>query len=340
MIRRIIFVCLALICVSGPAFGQEGAVLQISPDLRATGMGMAEAVLSTSPFAAWGNPAGLGFADGIQVSFSAEEPSPLDFIENDMHWYGSASASLGSRAVPLTVNLNYNHLVYDWPWEGSRNRDRQIARGGALAFRFLPTLSAGVGLKFYDRDCEFCQSETSGHAFDFGLLFSYDATPIQVGVALNNIGPDVTVKSGFEGATPEWKSTLPETFRASVGTGFDHGGTASFLLKNETVPLISLAASIGGEKLLSGDIPDSVVSRLPYLVRHEVILYGGLEVKTLEFLAARVGYVHDEGGHIKDFTWGLGLSFLKYGGVDFSSRPLCCDFARRSRFGGWVAVPF
>lgn len=103
---------------------------------------------------------------------------------------------------------------------------------------------------------------------------------------------------------------------------------------------LRFTASVSAEKRLN--VPEGSPDSLPpqaYLRRHRISLRGGVEARLFDLLALRAGCIHDEPGEIKNFTYGAGLSWHGWAGMDFASVPQYNDSTRLKKFSAWLRVP-
>jgi hypothetical protein len=168
-----------------------------------------------------------------------------------------------------------------------------------------------------------------------------DVTP-QIGIAVRNVGTHLSVDRQHGNEDP------PRSLDAAFGIDLSAmplgdllGGPGSdpgFLLRD--VHLIGVSVSAGFQKnLLSSDLPSSVTDDLPFLEKHQITVDGGMELRMLDCLALRGGYIDDEVGGIKDWTFGFGLSAFRFGGLDFASIPQAESLPRVKKWSLWARIP-
>ncbi|MDZ4722983.1 MAG: PorV/PorQ family protein [candidate division Zixibacteria bacterium] len=137
----------------------------------------------------------------------------------------------------------------------------------------------------------------TGVAIDLGLL--YHASPrLNLGMAITNLGPDMAYIDAAQ------SDPLPR----NLAVGF-----AYKLIKNESSQLL-LVGEVN--KLLVG-----LNDRFDREISKQIILNGGAEFMYANLLAIRGGYIYDNEGKVKTFTFGLGLSAFDVLRFDFSYVP-------------------
>lgn len=289
-----LLVAAALGCVAAPAFAitdEEGnASLQFSfvpPGARALGMGGAFIGLADDATAAYTNPAGL--TQLVNKEFSLEYRNArfsTEFIAGDLPQYDSANSredGIGylSFVMPFenwAIAL-YRHefLRYSTEFIGAED-SAQLRRfdttievkgvnyGGSLAYRFSPTLSAGVGLAYSEFELDSVTARVNNND-------EFNA-PGAFGAASRGDDDDVIFNVGML-----WKPTD----RLSIGAVYRDGGNFEYT---------SIAAQLNGQGelvLLEGFPKEDIEFNVP-------VSYGiGLNYKVTEnfgvnFDVARMQY--------------------------------------------------
>ncbi len=345
--------------------------LQIPPGARSEGMGRAYYVLDQGPMAAWGNVGGLAFADGVQgaATYSRLREGPSD--GGVRYYYGTASMQVALlKHLPMTFDFNFTRLDYGESQltDGSSTQlgtfsSYEHVFGVATALQIGRRVGIGFGVKNVKVDYLNGVSETienqlgledaegSSVAFDLGALGRFPVSVGEPGQVKTNVLAGVTVKNLGSNINPTgWGDgdPLPRNLRAAVGFdlsalpvaegGWFQGAGPSSLIRDTSV--FGASVAMGFEKsLISSDLPDSVADRLSYLERHDIILSVGGELRLLDYIALRVGYVHDESGGIEAWTQGMGLSLFRLGGLDYASIPQGWGLPRVDKWSLWVRVP-
>jgi hypothetical protein len=258
---------------------------------------------------------------------------------------------LGVRtgSIPLTVNLGVNHtrlsygsfiLVPDEPLE-----PYESTTGLTLALGMGDLVGIGVGVKWFDVYFP-SQNQVSGlvqfssTAWDYGFYARSPFLPIGKqasapptgrlrflgAISWSNNG-DVKTESGA-------LSPLFELRRESLGLEFDLlPATRLFPVSNpwmvrllDDAHLVSVAAALGWQSDLVGD-DDTDALR-------------GLEVRVLDVFAIRTGHVKDDTNRIDGTSFGWGLSWFGYAGVDYAKVPQYTEVSKLAKWSFWLRVPF
>lgn len=348
------------------ASGWAGVALREPVSPRAEAVGREVACLETGPMAAWGNVGGLGLSRGVQVAGSRARVVPE--LQDDAHLsFGSGLVCLpmGSRDH-LVLNASATRLSYGWSvtepnlYDGPRPDTYENVYGLAAGFGVGERLGFGAGIKWLHdfvpavgfgddgRD----GTGTTGPLFDLGALgrIPVGATPgapqFTLGAALHNMGPRARLAPDVPG------EMLPHVARGAVGLEWRrHASLADESPARRGIAsrywLTAFTVELGLEKSLDSNpwMADSTYAvKASYLARHDIVLGGGAEVKLFDLLALRAGYLHDEPGMIKDYTWGFGLDAHHVAGFDFASVPQpygrTYGFSRVKKFSLWLRLPF
>ncbi len=244
MIRRGLITGLLFLAAAAPptparAASSGGATsLQIPPDPRSEAMGRAPAAITRGPYAAWGNPGGLGLSRGVQVVDMSSQLVPS--LAEDV-WFKHSSLMagwsppgfaipFGGARLPLNLTAGYNYSRLDYGAQppfvtptGSGS-PHEVVHGGALAVGLGDYLGIGVTgqrvkLDLYPLVPSGTERVTAT-AWNYGALVR---APMYVSVA---------PESGF---TLSFDRSRAYTFRVTPTAGvswtgrgkpivFDHGG--------------------------------------------------------------------------------------------------------------------
>jgi hypothetical protein len=191
------------------------AALDIPTGARPLGMGRAFVASSGDIQGLFYNPAGLAARDSIGVSFSRYEgASDLDLNGN----FGAVSFPLLRGSATLAIS--YEDLG-EFELTGSTadplgTQDlSNVLFVGSYALRLGPRAAVGASLKYLRSDLGV--ADGNGVAFDAGALLRPSATfPLTLGVALLNLGPEITYKFEDAPAQGDEESTgddLPSRIR-------------------------------------------------------------------------------------------------------------------------------
>lgn len=351
-----------LMAASAPATVCAQFALEVPPDARSEGMGGAEVVLDPGPWAAWGNVGALGLFSGSGVVGARDHLVP-DLAEDVHFTFGSAAWAIPVGRNRLVFDLNTTHIGYEvpnWsPYATGPYRIHDDARGLAVGVGIGKRLGLGVGVKWIRSggDLPYPLFQRRATAYDFGLVIAIPCGGTRarsgagsrhwddprVGVAAANFG--APVDDGF----PSQGDRLPHVVRVAIGECV-HLGSATDLSDGAhdaasptTRPRdrLRLSASVSAEKLLlHSDGPVDSTVTYTYLDRHQITLRGGCEARLYSILALRAGYIYDDPGEIKGFTFGAGVSWREWAGFDFASIPQYTELSRVKKFSAWVRVPF
>jgi hypothetical protein len=198
------------------------AALDVPIGARPLGMGRAFVASSGDLQGLTYNPAGLALRDSIGVTFSRyEAPGDLDVNGN----FGAVSLPLPKGVV--TAAVHYEDLG-EFEVTGSSpdplaTRDlRNLLLVGSYAVELVPAVSLGASVKYLDSDLGVASGK--GVAFDAGALLKPSASlPLSVGVAVLNVGPDITfdvdddVVGSVEGEGDELPSRLRYGLALDIG---------------------------------------------------------------------------------------------------------------------------
>jgi hypothetical protein len=330
-------VILTLVVGPTPALAAStagGASLQIPPGARAEGMGRFFTAVANDAFAPWWNPAGLAFMQGWNAGLMHAKLVP-DLADDVYFEYAGLSKYLkgwGGVAGTFTY-LNYGES----PATTEESSDPfatfssfEFSPSLAIGTPIVENLGLGLNLKLLHVDLagELLGSEGKGTTFavDLGALYRWNkdveslfgSGPGQMNAALGltvaNLGPDISLVDDRQ------SDPLPRNLKIAAALGA--GVPKSY----------SVLAGFSVEKsLVFVDIPDSTKEQLSFYERNEVLLSGGMEVGILDLAYGRVGYLYDDPGEIKGWTYGAGF-YLKAVGIDFASIPQFRELDRVSKF--------
>jgi long-subunit fatty acid transport protein len=296
--------------------------LIISPSARAWGLGQSYVAVADDATAVYWNPGGLGFLDGTHFSLTHSQLIPM--LADDVYF---ESLNMTHHVPDIgTLGLSVIYLTYGkWTATGTGGEvlgefsSYEFAIGGYYGFALNESSAIGVGLKVsrvYLAPATRLTAEGAGWSFaaDFGILGKLGRR-ISYGVALQNLGPDMSFVSKDESAP------LPRTLRAGLGIiPFTAESYTTLISVEFTKALIGL-----DDIFTKGEFSE---------VNRDATLNGGLEVMIANFVAPRLGYIYDHDGKIQDFTYGFGIRAPIGGGLhfDYASVPKAEDLGRESKF--------
>ena len=236
MTRLLLFSGLAL-ALAAPAVAQDDGVqvlttavpfLQIEPDSRAAGMGMAGVAVADNAYAPWWNPAGLAGQEGTEVSFTHAPWLPA-LGANLSYEHLSAKHGLGSAGT-LGGHLTYFNLgeqiaTNDQGQELGTFSSYEFALGLSYGYPVTENLAVGLGSRFIYSNLTGGavigqNTQTSaGRSFGVDLGMKYTAPDIGLGessrpsIAFNlaNMGPGIAYTEFTE--VPD---AIPTTLRMGL----------------------------------------------------------------------------------------------------------------------------
>ncbi len=291
--------------------------LYIQPGARAAGMGDAFVSVVDDASACWWNPAGLGFLEqthNVSLLHSRLVPD-WDDVYYEYAAYAMKVEGLGTIGYSL-IYLTYGEQL-------ATTEDDEIPFATFNSYEIIPSIAygaslgdrvaVGLNLKFILVDLAPAEvtldgKDGSGTTFaaDFGALWRLMDGRWNVGAALQHVGPKIAY------IDVEQKDPLPRNLK--VGTSYK-------LLDDEMNALI-VSADYNKSLVLTEEIPHPTIG---------VILNAGAEYRYYDLLALRLGYVYDEDGKIKDFSFGMGLKYGNFA-FDIANVPQADALKRPFRF--------
>jgi hypothetical protein len=281
--------------------------LTIPPGARPNGMGEAFVAVSDDATAAWWNVGGLAFAKSRNLAFMHSQLVPD--LATDVYYeflgYSSPAGDVGTWAISL-VYLTYGESIATDPsgtplgtftsWEGTLT--------ASFAMQLADNIGTGISMKFIRVDYapeEFTQDNVEGSgtsfAVDVGGLWKFPSQRINVGLSVNNMGPDI--------AFIDREQSDPLPFTARLGMAY--------------TPIADEISNL----LLTFDIEQSLVWLIDEDVetRRSEIWHVGAEYRYVNLLAGRIGYVYDDDGDFSDPTYGLGFIYKDKLSLDYANVP-------------------
>jgi hypothetical protein len=318
-----------LLLATAPAMAQGTAgaySLQIPPGARAEGMGRSFTAIADDAFAPWWNPGGLAFLEGKNASLMHTKlvPDLADDVYFEYLSYAQHLSGWGGIAGTITY-LSYGESQATDGGSGDLGTfsSWEIAPSVAIGTSISDNFGLGANLKYVYLDLAPALSSTSGQAgkgstfaVDLGALYRVPNAPVNLAVVLQNLGPDIAL------VDEEQADPLPRTLR--------FGAAWQVVNKNSH----SLIMAFDADKLLLGDegtAPADSLFEPTWFDENEVLLNGGIEYSYNKLISLRTGYIFDDPGEIKDFTFGLGVAY-KALSFDYASIPQFEELDRVSKF--------
>jgi hypothetical protein len=211
------------------------AALDIPIGARPLGMGRAYVAAEGDLQGLTYNPAGLAYRDSIGLTFSRYEgPGDLDVNGN----FGAVSLPLPKGVITAAVHyedLGEFEITGSTPDPLATRDLRNLLLIGSYAVELSHSFSLGASVKYLDSDLGVASG--SGVAFDAGAMFRPSASlPLSLGVAVLNVGPDVTFEvddpllNGEKGEGDELPSRLSYGAQLDVGELADPESQYGFVL--------------------------------------------------------------------------------------------------------------
>jgi len=295
-------------------------------------MGRFHAAITDDAFAPWWNPAGLAFMRGFNAGLMHAKLVPG--LADDVYFeYAGGSTYLeGWGGVAGTITyLSYGQSVatdIGSPDPLGTFSSFEFSPSVALGTPILPNVGLGVNLKLLHVNLAPAQFSSDGDgkgttfAADFGALYQghhalddfFGMGPAEatlgLGATVANLGPDIALVDQRQ------SDPLPRNLKIALSAG---------ARVPETFSVIVGAAM--EKSLIFEDIPDSIQTQLSFYERNEVLLSGGAEVGFMDLAFGRIGYIFDDPGEIKGFTYGAGFHLQRFG-IDIASIPQFVELDR------------
>jgi hypothetical protein len=324
-----LFSCLAAVILlitsaTAHAVGEAGVPSQIiPPGSRANGMGESFVAISDDATAAWWNPGGLAFLKGKNLALMHSQLVPD--LASDVYYeylgFTDEISDVGTLSIAL-IYLTYGTSVAT-NTQGEKQGDfKSWEASGIVSFAIPVTENLGIGLsgKFIHADLapanltlEQLDGTGSSVAIDAGLLWKIPKYKLRFGTALTNLGPDISF------IDQEQSDPLPFTLR--LGVAYQ--------------PVQSDVSNL----LVTFDFEQSLVWLIDSATktRRSEIYHFGFEYRYINLLAGRIGYVYDQDGDFKDFTYGLGFIYKGRVALDYANVPQAQTLDRVHRWSISVA---
>jgi hypothetical protein len=312
--RRFVLAGLILGLVAGATevSAQTAALsLSIPPTGRANGMGQAYVAIADDGTATWWNPGGLAFQGqhkDANITYAKLVPGLADDVFFAFPAYSFPVRNWGTFGASL-VYVSYGTS------QATSSTGEDL--GTFTSYEIAPTLSygtkimnsLGVGASFKYVRVQLAPAlpglpgagKGSTVAFDFGALYKIPGNLVNLGLAVQNLGPNISF------IADDRKDPIFRNLKAGFAVNaFEREGT---------------------KVLLTGDLNQLLVKgeRSDGTARYPKPIYNvGGEVSYNNIIALRGGYVKDDEGSIKDPTYGLGFGYRSIQ-FDYASIPQAKD---------------
>ena len=305
----------ALLGLSGTALAVSGAgaiALEFPIGARYNALGEAGTALSQDVTAMWWNPGAFAFATDISdkrlhIMQSKLVPDLADDIA--LYWAGYATRAWGgSVGFNLTyLSMGEQQATDDSGFEGKLFTSNMWAAGLTYGTRISPNMGLGMGVKFFRDNLapdDVTQDGRGGSgstfAVDAGLLIKVPSLKSNIGVAISNLGPNITHVDADQ------SDPLPRKFTVGIARSIYASDVMSLLFVSDVLtPLLSW--DNGSQDYGIG------------LDFDEAEFGGGVEWEYDGSLFVRFGYKKGT-GEIDGPTFGFGLQLGKWVGqnIEFS----------------------
>ncbi len=287
--------------------------LTIEPGARNAGMGGAGVAMGgdAGATASFYNPAALARVNGS--SLTGMHNKALPELADDLYYeFLGGYHSLGT-AGGLGGNITYyNYGRWDRT-DGVGNtlgteQSFDLAATAAYGVAVSSKLAVGGGFKVVYSSLSSVGAEAEqgdGRAFSFavdvGLLWTDLRPRLNLGIALQNVGPDIVY------IDRDQASSLPQNLRVGLAyRALDEPGQKLTFVYD----FYKLLATNKGSFLtswVSGWTDDDLD-----LEFRQIVHMGGAEFLLADIIALRAGYFYDEAGYVKYPTFGLGIYYGSY----------------------------
>ena len=287
---------------------------------RYNSLGEAGTALSQDATAVWWNPGGLAFLPqrperrDAQVMQSKLAAGLADDIQLIWAGYGMPLGESGALGFGLTyLDMGEQQGTDEGGGDTGTFSSYEFAFTATYGVRLSRTLGVGIGVKYWrdklapDDIIQDKGGGGSGDSFgvDLGLLWKVPKLRSNFGVAVANLGPDITHVDVDQSDPMPRKLTVGWAFSvySSEAMGF-------LVVADWLMPLYKWQGNDYGFGIEDFD---------------QHVFGGGAEWNYVRSLFLRFGYKHDDSGKIKDYTWGFGVDLKQWTGqaffFDFASVP-------------------
>ena len=305
------------IAAQAAASGAGAISLTFPIGARYNAMGEAGTALSQDVTSVWWNPGGLAFLPqraephDVQIMQSSLAQGLADDI--GLYWAGYATP-MGSHGA-LGFGLNYLDMGEQQGTDENGDptgtfNSYEFSFTGTYAVQVSRTLGIGLGVKYFrdklapdDLTQDDRGGSGSGDSFgvDLGALWKVPSIRSNLGLAVANLGPDITH------VDQDQSDPMPRKVTVGLATSIYHSEAMGLLVVADyLVPLYKWKGNDYGFGLETD----------------QAVYGGGLEWNYLRSLFIRFGYKNDDTGDIKDTTWGFGVDLDRWVG-----QPILFDFA-------------
>ena len=315
---------------SATAGSGAGAINLVFPiGARYNALGEAGTALSQDVTAVWWNPGGLAFLPqrGQPRDLHIMQSSLAEGLADDIGLYwGGYATPMGDRGA-LGFAMNYLDMGEQQGTDENGNptgtfRSYMFAFSATYGVRVTNRIGVGLGVKYFrdklapDESIQDAHGGGSGDSFgvDIGLLWKMPGLRSNFGIAVANLGPDITHVDQDQSDPMPRKATV---------------GVATSLYASEFMGLLAVADYL--VPLYKWNDND-----YGFGLEFSQEEYGvGVEWNYLRSLFIRFGYKSAQYGEIQDTTFGFGVDLNRWVGTaitfDFASVPQAEGLERVNR---------
>lgn len=287
--------------------------LTIEPGARTAGMGGAGTALGADAgaLASFYNPAALALIPGTTLSGMHNKALP-ELVDDFYYEFLGGTHSLGN-AGGVGGNITFYSYGSQTRTDGAGNNlgtihsfDLAASAGYGLTLR--DDLAFGAGFKIIYSNlaqagagAELGDGRAWSFAVDAGLLWTDVLPRLNLGLSLQNLGPDIAYIDRDQ-ADP-----LPQSLRVGAAWRAIEAPGKRLILVYDVYKSLARRDThfLGG--IFSGWTDEPFGTELKQIVH-----MGGAEFLLADLLALRAGYFYDQAGVVEYPTFGLGLHYASY----------------------------
>lgn len=301
-------------CAAGAQISTAGVIfLTIEPGARNAGMGGAGVALGkdSGATASFYNPASLALMPDTEITGMHNKALP-ELVDDFYYEFLGGTHSLGTAG-----GIGGNIIFYSY---GSQRRTDGAGNdlGAIESFDLAATASYGISLSqkialggsfkiIYSNlspvgaEAEKGDGRAFSFAVDAGILLTDLRPGLNLGVVLQNVGPDIAYIDRDQ-ADP-----LPQNLRAGLAYRAIDLPSHRLTVVYDIYKMLAQRKSHFLTSVIVGLTDDNMDEEL-----NQIVHMGGIEYVLADLLALRVGYFSDMVGRVRYPTFGLGLKYGSY----------------------------
>jgi hypothetical protein len=287
--------------------------LTIEPGARNAGLGGGGVALGadSGPTASFYNPAALARVGG--TSFTGMHNKALPELADDLYYeFLGGTHSLGA-AGGVGGNITYYNYGRWERTDGVGNvlgseQSFDLAATASYGVALTPKLAVGGSFKVVYSSLASVGAEAErgdGRAFTFavdaGVLFTDIRPRLNLGIALQNLGPDIVY------VDRDQASSLPQNLRVGLAWRAIEGPGQRLTFAYDFYKLLASNKGSFLTSFVTGWTDDDFDLEL-----RQIVHMGGAEYLLADIIALRAGYFLDQAGVVKYPTFGLGVYYGSY----------------------------